>query len=157
MNKLQSKRLCIQMTVNHFPLSWLKRRANRRIIVGCYILRSFAHPVACCCVLLGVVAQSLKLVKLLSQQLPTFLLFRDRRSVASATLLDPIAQLFQHCWGHASALHVISKVLWVVSFPWCTAGPNVVGSCFIRLQTTANTDATTPNNDGSCCLRLHVA
>ena len=32
--------------------------------------------------LLDVVAQSLKLVKLFSQQLPTFLLFCDRRSVA---------------------------------------------------------------------------
>ena len=36
--------------------------------------------------LLRVVAQSLKPVKLFSQQLPTFLLFRDRRSVA------------QQCW-----------------------------------------------------------
>ena len=44
-------------------------------IVGCYMLRPFAHP-----------AQSLKPVKLFSQQLPTFLLFRDRRSVA------------QQCW-----------------------------------------------------------
>ena len=47
-------------------------------IVGCYMLRPFAHPVACCCVLLRVVAQSLKPVKLLStckgtQQLPTML------------------------------------------------------------------------------------
>ena len=55
-------------------------------IVGCYMLRSFAHPVACCWMLLRVVAQSLKPVKLFSQQLPTFLLFRDRRSVA------------QQCW-----------------------------------------------------------
>ena len=43
-----------------------------------------------CCVrwhtLLRVVARSLKPVKLFSQQLPTFLLFRDRRSVA------------QQCW-----------------------------------------------------------
>ena len=48
----------------------LKERANGCNIVGqqlqtlldqkCYILRPFAHPVACCCVLLGVVAQSLK-------------------------------------------------------------------------------------------------
>ena len=38
------------------------------------------------CVLLGVTAQTLKLVKLLSQQLPTFLLFRDRRYIA------------QQCW-----------------------------------------------------------
>ena len=55
-------------------------------IVGCYMLRPFAHPVACCWMLLCVVAQSLKPVKLFSQQLPTFLLFRDRRSVA------------QQCW-----------------------------------------------------------
>ena len=46
------------------------------------MLRPFAHPVACCWILLRVVAQSLKPVKLFSQQLPTFLLFRDRRSVA---------------------------------------------------------------------------
>ena len=38
------------------------------------------------CMLLDVVAQSLKPVKLFSQQLLTFLLFRDRRSVA------------QQCW-----------------------------------------------------------
>ena len=50
------------------------------------MLRPFAHPVACCWMLLRVVARSLKPVKLFSQQLPTFLLFRDRRSVA------------QQCW-----------------------------------------------------------
>ena len=50
------------------------------------MLDPFAHPVACCCVLLGVVAQSLKPVKLFSQQLRTFLFFRDRRSIA------------QQCW-----------------------------------------------------------
>ena len=48
----------------------LKESANGCNIVGqqlqtlldqkCYILRPCAHPVACCCVLLGVVAQSLK-------------------------------------------------------------------------------------------------
>ena len=62
------------------------RRANGRNIVGCYMLRPFAHPVACCWMSLRVVAQSLKPVKLFSQQLPTFLLLRDRRSVA------------QQCW-----------------------------------------------------------
>ena len=50
------------------------------------MLRPFAHPVACWWMLLRVVVQSLKPVKLFSQQLPTFLLFRDRRSVA------------QQCW-----------------------------------------------------------
>ena len=45
-----------------------------------------ASAVACCWMLLLVVAQSLKPVKLFRQQLPTFLLFRDRRNVA------------QQCW-----------------------------------------------------------
>ena len=47
----------------------------------------------------------------------------------SATVLEPFAQLFQHCWGHAPALHMISKVLWIVSFPQWTAGPNIVENC----------------------------
>ena len=46
--------------------SSLNPGANGRNIVGCYVLRLSAHPVACCCVLLGVVAQSLKPVKLLA-------------------------------------------------------------------------------------------
>ena len=50
------------------------------------MLRPFAHPVACCWMLLRIVGQSLKPVKLFSQQLLTFLLFLDRRSVA------------QQCW-----------------------------------------------------------
>ena len=58
--------------------------ANGRNIVGYHMLRPFAHPVACCWMLLRVV--SLKPVKLFSQQLPTLLLFCDRRSVE------------QRCW-----------------------------------------------------------
>ena len=50
------------------------------------MLRPFAHPVACCWMLLRVVAQSLKPVKLFSQQLPTFPWFRDHRKVV------------QQCW-----------------------------------------------------------
>ena len=52
------------------------------------MLRPFAHPVACCCVLLGLVAQSLKPVKLLRQQLPTLVLFCDRQSVAQQCWVD---------------------------------------------------------------------
>ena len=63
----------------------LKPSANRSNIIGhqlpkhCWILRvASVYHVACCCVLLGVVAQSLKPVKLLAtckrtQQLPTML------------------------------------------------------------------------------------
>ena len=70
----------------------------------------------------------------------------------SATMLDLFAQLFQHCWIHASSLCMVYKDLWVVSFPRCTAGPNIVGSCCIRLHTTANTHATTPNIVGATML-----
>ena len=41
-------------------------------IVGSYMLCLSAYPVAGCCALLEVVAQGLKLVKLLSQPLPAF-------------------------------------------------------------------------------------
>ena len=57
----------------------LKLRANGRKVVGYYILRPFAHSVACFCVSLAVVAQTLKPVKLLAtckrtHQLPTILI-----------------------------------------------------------------------------------
>ena len=59
------------------------------------MLHPFPHPVACCCVLLRVVAQSLKPVKLLSQRLPTFLLLRDLRRVA------------QQCWIRCTDLRTL--------------------------------------------------
>ena len=67
-------------------------------------------------------------------------------------MLDPFAQLFQHCWGHARSLCMDYKDLWVVFFPRCTAGPKLVGSCCIRLHTTANTHVTTPNIVGTTIL-----
>ena len=70
----------------------------------------------------------------------------------SATMLDRFAQLFQRYWGHARSLCMVYKDLWVVSFPRCTAGLNIVGSCCIRLQTTANTNATTPKIVGATML-----
>ena len=54
-------------------------------------------------------------------------------------MLDPFAQLFQHCWGHARSLRMVYKDLWVVSFPRCIAGPNIVGSCCVRLRTALDT------------------
>ena len=71
-----------------------------------YMLRPFAHPAAICCVLLGVVAQSLKPVKLLTNQLPTLLSFRDRRSEAQKCWIR-FAQFFLPCWGHTRASHVV--------------------------------------------------
>ena len=78
----------------------LRPRANGRNIncwpttpniVGCYML-----GLACCWMLLHVVPQSLEPAKHFSQQLPTFLLFRDRRSVA------------QQCW---ISLHSSSNIV----------------------------------------------
>ena len=38
----------------------------------------------------------------------SFVLWSSKRN---ATILDPFAQLFQHCWSHALALHIVSKVI----------------------------------------------
>ena len=107
-------------------------------ILGCYMLRRTP-----CCMLLHVVACCAKFETGQTFEPTTpnisFVLWSPKRS---ATMLDPFVQLFQHCWGYARSLRMVYKDLWVVSFPRCTAGPNIVGSCCIRLHTTANTDVT---------------
>ena len=52
------------------------------------MLHPFPYPLAFCCMLLGVVARSLKLGKLLSPQLPTILSFRPSRTQHQGDL-DP--------------------------------------------------------------------
>ena len=47
---------------------------------------------------------------------------------------------------------LVTKVLCVVSCPRCTAGPSIVGSCYIGLHTTANVETTTPNIVGPAML-----
>ena len=65
----------------------------------------------------------------------------------STTILYPFAQLLQHCVGHTCALPMVFKVLWVVSFPWCTAALNIVTQDYQHGQISV----------GSCCVRLHRA
>ena len=128
-------------------------------IVGCYMFASVSHPVACCCVLLGVVAQSLKPVKLFSQQLPTFRLFRDRRSVAqqcwirlhSSSNMGPRTRIthgLQSLMGCIlPMMHCRFQHYWELLHPFthhCQHGRN-------------NSQLCQPNNLRSCCLRLHVA
>ena len=110
-------------------------------------LNPIAHPLVCCGMSLRVVAKSLKTVKLLSQQLPTFLLFRDRWGIA------------QQCWIHLHSFSNIARAMheYYTWSPWslqslmgCTlptmhCRSNIVESCCIRLHTTANADVTTPN------------
>ena len=102
-NKAQSEGLQIKAPCKRTRHYW----PTTTNIVGCYMLRPFAHPVACCWMLLRVVVQSLKPVKLFSQQLPTFLLFCDRRSVA------------QQCWIR---LHSSSNIVGATHahYPWIT-------------------------------------
>ena len=117
-----------------------------------------------CCILLDVVACCCSKFETGQTFQPTSpnISFVPWSPKCSATMLDSFAHLFQHCWGHACALHMDCKVLWVVSFPWCTAGPNMVGSCCIRLYTTAKMHRTTLNivgatMFGNCCVRLRIA
>ena len=70
------------------------------------MLRPLVYPAAIFCVLLGVVAQSLKPVKLLTNQLPPLLLFRDRRSEAQKCWIR-FVQFFLPCWGHTRASHMV--------------------------------------------------
>ena len=124
------------------------------------------------CMLLWVVAQNLKPVKLSNQQLPTFLLFRDRRRVAqqwwirlhsSSNIVG--ATHAHYTWSPESyelypshdALQVptLLGVFGSVCTPMPTRTqqlPTLLVCCCIRLQTTANTDATTPQH---CWLLLH--
>ena len=108
-----------------------------------------------CCMLLDVVAQSLKPVKLFGQQLPTFLLFCDRRSVA------------QQCWIrlHSSsnivgATHAhyawITKTYGLYSSHDALQVPNLLG-VVASVCTPLPTRTQHANNVGSCCARLHAA
>ena len=91
---------CVRL---HAALSPVQTDATLLDVTCCVRFHTLLHVVPQ--MFLRVVAQSLKPVKLFSQQLPTFLLFCDRRSVAQQyihTLLLPpqrgwIRLLFQHC------------------------------------------------------------
>ena len=119
------------------------------------MLRPFTHPVACCWMLLRVVAQSLKPVKLFSQQLLTFLFFRDRRSVAHnvgsvctalPTLLGPRKLITYGLQRLISCIlptmHCRSQHCWELLHPFahhCQNARNNSQHCW------------------HCCVRLHAA
>ena len=124
------------------------------------MFRPFAHPIACCWMLLRVVAQSLKPVKLFSQQLPTFLLFRDHRSVAQQcvgsvctalpTLLEPRmlnTHGLQRLMGCIlPTMHCRSQTCWELLHPFANH----------YQHTCNNSQHCWRNNVGNCCARLHA-
>ena len=113
------------------------------------MLRPFAHPVACCWMLLRAVAQSLKPVKLFNQQLPTFLLFSDRRSVAQQCWirLHSSSNIVGATHAHYAWMHYGSQTCWELLHPFahhCQHARNNSQHCW-------------RNNVRSCCVRLHAA
>ena len=96
-------------------------------ILGCYMLRRTP-----CCMLLHVVACCAKFEtgQTFEPTTPN-ISFVSWSPTYSATTFS---QLFQHCWGHARALHMVSKFLRVVSFSRsrCTVNPNI--SCWKLLH-----------------------
>ena len=143
----------------HLKETVLWSKAEYKRTQHCWMLHvgSVCTP---CCMLLRVVAQSLKPVKLFSQQLPTFLLFRDHRSVA------------QQCWIR---LHSSSNIVGATHahYAWFTKTyglyPShdalqvptllvVVAYVCIPLPTrTQQLPTFLGNNVGSCCVRLRAA
>ena len=107
--------------------------------VTCHMLH-VASVCTPCCMLLDVVAQSLKPVKLFSQQLPTFLLFRDRRSVA------------QQCWIR---LHSSSNIVRATHahYAWFTKSYTLYPSYYaLRVPTLLGVVVTTANIVGATML-----
>ena len=124
-------------------LSALQTGATLLDVTWCVRLHILLHVVTCCCIILGVVAQSLKPVKRWSKQLllPTFHLLRDHRGVAQhngsictarQTLLGPRTRIQ---YGLQSIMGCILPTM------HCTG--KIVGSCCIRLHNTANKGAIT--------------
>ena len=125
-------------------------------VTCCVRLHTLLHVVT----LLRVVAQSLKPVKLFSQQLPTFLLFRDRRSVAqqcwirlhtSSNIVGPSALIthgLQRLMGCIlPTTHCRSQHCWELLHPFAH-------HC---RHTRNKSQHYWRNNVGSCCVRLHAA
>ena len=78
-------------------------------IVGCYVLRPFAHPVACCSMLIACCCANFKTGQTFQPTTPNISFAPWLLSKHGATMLDSFAQLFQHCWGHAHSLRMVYK------------------------------------------------
>ena len=146
---------CVRL---HAALSPVQTDATLLDVTCCVRFHTLLHVVPQ--MFLRVVAQSLKPVKLFSQQVPTFLLFCDRRSVAQQcktvctalpTLLGPrtlITHVLQRLIGCIlPTMHCRSQHCWELLHPFtrhCQHARNNSQHCW-------------RNNVGSCCARSHVA
>jgi len=129
---------CVYM--NFQKIAWLlslKAHANAHNIV---MLRAFAHHVVCCYDLLEVVGWRLKLVKLQSQQVPTFLFFRGHRSVVQQCCIR-----LHSTSNNVAPAHVHQRVVCMELWVFVSQRPlyshlktQHVVTCCERLHTSAN-------------------
>ena len=105
------------------------------------------HVVICFCVLLGVVAQRLKAVKLLGQQLPTFLLFRDHRSVGPKNNVGSICTALPTLLGPRTRItHGLQSLMgWILPIMHCRSQ-----HCWELLHPFAHHCQHERNNSGVC-------
>ena len=104
----------------------------------------FAHPAVCCYMLCFVGSCCAKFeINFWSNQLllPTFLLFRDHRSVAQHD--GSICTARQTLLGPRTRIQYGLQILMGCILPTMHCTGKIVGSCCIRLYTTANKGART--------------
>ena len=91
--------LYFRMIILLILITWISEfkplQTEATFIVGCYKLQPFAHPVACCFALSGFAARSMKRSNFWVNNSQHF--FVQWSSKHRSTLLDPFAELFQHC------------------------------------------------------------
>ena len=165
---------------------WFKPRAKGRDIVD-QQLPTLLFVCTLCCMWLVVVAQSFKLVsgQTLSQRLPTFLLFRDRRSVAQPCWIRLLSssnivgathvhyRWFPKTYGLypspdalqvPTLLGVVAAVCTPLPTPTRQLPTLLAQHCWESLHPFAhhcqhqrdNSQHCWPNIVGSCCIRLHT-
>ena len=136
------------------------------------MLRPFAHPVACCYILLRVAGRccaKFETGQTFESATPN-ISFVPRSPKRSANMLDSFAQLFQHCLCHARALPMvpleINQCVTILSLEFyygimhCTFQHYwgvVTFVCTPLLTLSNNSQHFRANNVGSYCARLLVA
>ena len=102
------------------PQRLQKPRANGHNIVGCYMLRPFAHPVACCCVLFSLRGRRLEIVGTRKNA-------RERETRVTCL---PRARLFS--LSPTTSKRLLHRL-------------RIAGSCCAQFETSQSFERTTPN------------
>ena len=115
-------------------------------------------------VLLALVAYSLKPVKLLAQQVPTFLLFCDRRSLAQQYCAHLHGTTTMKCMS--TSIGILRRIEGRITVPECISSLDDLQQCWQLMRSFACTihHATSANNSHhcwginvvTCCVRLHA-